>query len=97
MEIYVRELTASATYTIDAEPSDTIENLKAEIQDQQGSPPDRQRLIFSGRTLEDVLTLSDYNIQRASTVDLVLFQDQRALTLTASPSFFKRNNDNVHT
>ena len=86
IQIYV-ETSTVPTITVEVEPSDSIEYVKIKIRDIQNSQdfsPDKQRLFFVGTELEDIRTLSDYDIRRYTTLDLVLTQAEAEIATTCA-------------
>eukprot|EP00415_Alexandrium_ostenfeldii_P004303 UN4303 len=71
MPIFVITLT-DKTITLDLEASDAIHNIWVNIRDEEGDPPDHARLVFAGKHLDDGKTLSDYNFQKESTIQLTV-------------------------
>ncbi len=70
-QIFIKTLTGN-TITVNMEDSDTVEIIKAKIQEEEGTPVNQQRLLFAGQELENGRKLSEYNIQNRSTLHLVL-------------------------
>lgn len=70
-EVFVKTLTGK-TITLYLDATSTIDAAKSDIEDQEGIPADQQRLIFSGKQLEDGRTLGDYTIQPQSTLHMIL-------------------------
>ena len=71
MRIFLKTLTGN-TIPLDVNPTDTVDQMKAQVQEKEGIPPDQQRLVFKSKPLEENLTLSEYDIKNEDTIYLVL-------------------------
>ena len=80
--IFVQDMTG-CTFALEVKPSDTMANVKTKIQDHEGIPPDRQRLVLAGQPLDDAYTLEDYKIQRESTIHMIAMGPSREVAVNS--------------
>ena len=82
MKISVQNTLDGKIITLEAENTDTIASIKAKVQDKEGIPPDQQLFVFAGKQLQnEQSTLSDYNIQREATIEMVILPGGNDYTL----------------
>ena len=73
MQIFLVTLPGK-TITLEEESSDTVENVKVDIEEREGVPVCLQRLLYGGRELENDRPLSDYDIHKGEFGQLIIEQ-----------------------